>query len=420
MEMHALGSLLPALEARRRLLAATIPVARIEEVPVDAAVGRVAAVSVTAPAPVPAFARATWDGYAVRARDTRAARAGAPVRLRLVGAVYPESPFGRRLHRGETVAIATGGAIPDGADSVAIFERVARDEEGLSLAAPVARGDRIAWPGSDLPRGARLVEPGAELTPVTIGALAAAGRPSVRVWARPVVEVIPNGNELRAPGAPVGPGLIHESNNATLGAVLRAAGVTPRLVPPLPDDPTRIARALRTAIRRSDMVLATGGSSVGERDYLPRLLPKLGRLLFHGIAVRPGKPTLAAVHGDRLIVGLPGHPASCLSNMYWLVLPVLRRLAHRAGPGWGESVVPLGAAIEGRTAGFTSIVPVALRGGRAYPTFRGSSHVTSLARAVGFVMVPPGTTTWPRGRPVRVCRLPPPLADAGPPPVANL
>ena len=420
MEMHELGALLPATEARRQLLAAAIPVPRIEEVWVDAAVGRIAAVSVTAPAPVPAFARATWDGYAVRSGDTRSARRSAPVRLRVVGSVYPEQPFDRTVRRGEAVAIATGGALPSGADSVVIFEKVARVDGTVELRAPVGRGERIARPGDDIPRGSRLVMPGAELTPVTLGALAAAGLPTVRVWARPVVEVIPNGNELRVPGTPVGPGLIHESNNAMLGAVIRAAGAIPRLQPPVADDPAKIARALRTAVHRADLVLATGGSSVGERDYLPRLLPQLGRLLFHGIAVRPGKPTLAAVTHEKLVVGLPGHPASCLATMYWLVLPVLRRLGHRSEPGWAEQVMPLGAAIDGRTAGFTSIVPVAIRHGRAFPTFRGSSHVTSLARAAGFVMVPPGTAPWPRGRAVRVCRLPPPLADGGPGPVANV
>ena len=420
MEMHALGALIPALEARRQLLAAAIPVPRIEELRIDAAVGRIAAVSMTAPAPVPAFARATWDGYAVRARDTRGATARAPVRLNVVGAIYPEQPFDRPLGPGDAVAIATGGAMPAGADGVVIFEKVTRIEGAIEVRSPVDRGARIARPGDDIPRGSRLVAPGDQLTPVVLGALAAAGRPTVRVWARPIVEVIPNGNELRAPGAPVGPGLIRESNNATLGAVIGAAGGIPRLRPPVPDDPAKISLALRTAMRRADLVLATGGSSVGERDYLPRLLPQLGRLLFHGIAVRPGKPTLAAVAREKLVVGLPGHPASCLANMYWLVLPVLRRLGHRPGPGWAEEVMPLGAAIDGRSAGFTSVVPVSIRNGRAFPTFRGSSHVTSLARAGGFVMVPPGRAVWPRGRRVRVCRLPSPLADGGPSPVANL
>lgn len=420
MEMHPLGPLISATEARHRLLAAAIPVSRIEELRLDAAVGRIAAVSVRAPGPVPPFARATWDGYAVRSRDTRAARSRHPIRLRVVGSVYPERPFDRRLEPGEAVAIATGGAMPEAADGVAIFERVERADGTVELRSPVTRGDRIARAGEDIAAGSRLVDPGAELTPVRLGALAAAGLSHVRVWARPIVEVIPNGNELRGPGAPLGPGLIHESNNATLGAVIRAAGGVPRLRPPVPDEPNEILRALRAGLRRSDLVLATGGSSVGERDYLPRLLPHLGRLLFHGIAVRPGKPTLAAVTREKLVVGLPGHPASCLANMYWLMLPVLRRLGHRAGPGWVEEVRPLGAAITGRTPGFTSVVPVALRGGHAVPTFRGSSHVTSLARAVGFVVVPPGAAAWPRGRPVRVCRLAAPLADAAVAPDVNV
>ncbi|MGI0156034.1 MAG: molybdopterin-binding protein, partial [Thermoplasmata archaeon] len=228
-------------------------------------------------------------------------------------------------------------------------------------------------------------------------------------FARPVVTRLPNGNELTAPGGKDAPGRIYESNNATLASVVLAAGGVPRPLPPLPDDPVRIERAIRRALRSSDLVLATGGSSVGERDHLPRILPKVGRLLFHGIAVRAGKPTLAVSAGEKLVVGMPGHPTSCLINMYWLVLPVLRKLAHRPGPGWVEGTAVLGSDAVAPTPGLSTVVPLEFRDGRAFTTYRGSSVISSLSGATGYAMLPPGRRRVRAGTSIRVYRLDPPL-----------
>ena len=413
MEMRPFGRLIPPLTARRRLLRSARPVGRVERCPIEEAFDRVAARSVRAARPVPAFARATWDGYAVRSRDTTGSRPDRPKEFVVVGDLYAESTRAARLGPGEAMAIATGAPLPPGADGVVIFEEVERLGDRVRLTRPVAPGDRIARPGDDLRRGALLAAAGERLAPVALGAIAATGLPSVAVFARPIVEMLPNGNELVVPGRPLRPGAIYESNNAAIAAIVRAAGGEPRLSPPLPDDPDRIERALRTAVRRSDLVLATGGSSVGERDHLPRILPRIGTLLFHGVAVRPGKPTLAARTGGRLIVGLPGHPTSCLANMLWLVLPVLRRLAHRPGPGWTEEWATLGSDAIAPTPGFSTVVPLALRRGRAFSTFHGSSAITSLRGATAFAILPPGRRTVRAGERLRICRLDPPLG-AGP------
>ncbi len=413
MEMHAFGRLLPVEAARRRLLAAARPIARTERVRVEAAFGRVAAVTYRAPRPVPSFPRATWDGYAVRTVDTRGARRRHPVELRVVGEVYAEEAYPGHLGPGEAVAIATGGAVPRGADAVVIFEEVERSGDQVRLFHPVAPGERYSRPGHDFPRGQRLVRRDEVLTATALGTLAACGLPSVRVYARPVVTILPNGNELLAPGDREIPGRIFESNNATLSAVVGAAGGVARPLPPLPDDPRRIESAIRRALRSSDLVLATGGSSVGERDHLPRILPRLGRLLFHGIAVRAGKPTLAAdVHGT-LVIGMPGHPTSCLVNMYWLVLPVLHKLGHLPGPGWSAGTAVLGSDAVAPTPGLSTVVPLEFRDGRAFTTFRGSSVITSLAGATAFAMLPPGRRRVPAGTRLTVYRLDPPLGPGG-------
>lgn len=409
MEMHAFGRLTPVDVARRRLLDATRPIDRTETVAVPEAFGRIAAIDVRAPFPVPSFPRTTWDGYAVRSRDTRGARRGHPVSLRVVGEVFAEQAFPGRLGPGESVAIATGGAIPDGADAVVIFEEVEREDDTVRVFRPIPDGDRISRPGHDFPRGARLVGRGEELTATALGTLAACGVPTVRVYARPIVAVIPNGNELLVPGSPPRPGMIYESNNATIASVVEAAGGIPRLSDPVPDDPARIERALRAALRSADIVLATGGSSVGERDHLPRILPRLGKLLFHGVAVRAGKPTLAARAGRKLVVGLPGHPTSCLANMYWLLLPALRKAARRAGPGFTEGSAVLGGDAVAPSPGLATVVPLRFERGKAYSTFRGSSIITSLSGATAFAMLSPGRRVVRAGERIRVFHLDPPL-----------
>jgi len=414
MEMHAFGHLTPVDVARRRLLSATHPIDRVETVRTEGAFGRVLASNVRAPAPVPSFPRTTWDGYALRSRDTGGASRAHPVGLRVVGEVFAEQSYPRSLRPGEAVAIATGGAIPKGADAVVIFEEVERSGDLVRVPRPIPEGDRISPPGHDFPRGALLGRKGEALTAPELGAIAACGIARVPVYAAPRVAVIPNGNELLPAGARPRSGRIFESNNATIAAVVLAAGGIPELLPPVPDRAEWIEREIRSALHRSDLVLATGGSSVGERDHLPRILPKLGHLLFHGIAVRAGKPTLAAESGRKLVIGLPGHPTSCLANMYWLVLPVLRRLARRPGPGWTDGWAVLGSDAVAPSPGLATIVPLRFENGLAYTTFRGSSVITSMVGASAFALLPPGRRVVRRGRRVRVHYLDPPLGTGGP------
>ncbi|MCI4319861.1 MAG: molybdopterin molybdotransferase MoeA [Thermoplasmata archaeon] len=412
MKMRPFGTLIPAEEARRRLLAAVEPLRRTERVGLGDALGRVAAETVRAPRAVPAFARATWDGYALSARGTRNASPARPVRLKIVGEIYAEEQLPRPLGLGECAAIATGGALPRGADAVVIFEVVERRGDAILVSRRVRLGNRVANPGDDFPRGAVLLERGRPLTPASLGALASTGRTHVRVVGRPRVTIIPNGNELVEPGRKLTRGKIYESNNLALGAVVRATGAELRPLPPVRDDPARIEAAIRRAVPRSDLVLLTGGSSVGERDYLPSIFPKLGRLLFHGVAVRPGKPTLAVRVGRTLVIGMPGHPTSCLLNGYWLLLPVLRRLAGEPGPGWWDGTVRLARAYDPPTPGLSTVIPLRVERGWGYPTFHDSSAITSLAGVHAFALVDGRHGPLTRGTRLDVQFLPSPLGDA--------
>jgi molybdopterin molybdotransferase len=397
MEMRPFGKLLPPERAVARLLRAARPVGEVEKIRLDDAVGRIPARTLRARSDVPPFARATWDGYAFRARSTRGARPERPATFRLVGEVYAEGGFRGRVGPHEAVAIATGGPMPAGTDTVLIFEEALVGRGWLTVRRPVRPRDRLAEPGEDFARGAPLAARGEPLTPAALGALAASGLTHAPVVRRPRVAILPNGNELVEPGRPLGQDQIYESNNIVLSAFVRSVGAEPRTEPPLPDDPVAIERAIRRALRSSDLVLVTGGSSVGERDFLPRVLARLGPLLFHGLAVRPGKPTLAVRAAGRLVIGMPGHPTSCLANGFWMLLPVLARLAGRAGAVTVPTPVRLSEPYEIEPARLATVVPLSVHGGTARPTFRGSSAITSLTEANAYLILPPGAPSLRRG-----------------------
>jgi len=409
MRMRPFGQLVPVDEAIRRTMTVVRPLGATETVGLVGAIGRVAAADVRAPTDVPRFARATWDGYALRSADTKDAAPDHPRALRIVGEVYAEARHVRPIRSGEAVAIATGGALPSGADAVEIVENVRERLAAVEIVRHVPPGEKVAAPGDDFARGTRLVAVGEVLAPAALGAVAAAGRRTLRVRRRPRVAIVPNGNELVAPGRRLGRGQIHESNNATLGALIEAEGGVPVPSPPVRDDAAAIERRLRAAVRSSDLVIATGGSSVGEHDYLPEVFPRLGRLLFHGVSVRPGKPTLACATTRGLVLGFPGHPTSCLANGLWLLLPVLRRLAGLPGTGWIPATVALAAPIAAVPSGMTAVVPLRLDAAGAHPTFRDSSAITSLAGVNAYALRPPGSPAVPAGGRLGVRLLLPPL-----------
>jgi molybdopterin molybdotransferase len=409
MEMRPFGKLIPVEVAVRRLLAAARPVDRIESVPLADSLGRVSAEQYRASFPVPRFARATWDGYAFRSASTRGASRRRPVLFKVVGEVFADRGYTRRLGPGEAVAIAAGGRLPPGADTMAIFEEVHRAGSSVAVSRFVRSGERIAALGADFRRGQFLVERGDVLDPATVGSLGASGRTDVRVFARPRVSILPNGNELVLPGNSLHGDQIYETNNLTLGAIVRANGGISLGQPPLPDNPRKIEAAVRKALTRSDVVLLTGGSSVGEHDYAPEVLPRIGRILFHGIAVRPGKPTIAAVRGGRLLVGMPGHPTSALSNSFWLLSPLLRKLGHLPGPGWTEGSCRLARAGDHPSRDLAAVLPLRVADGWGYPTYHGSHAVTGLRRVNAFAILPPGSRRLRRGQRLSVHLLPEPI-----------
>jgi molybdopterin molybdotransferase len=318
-------SSLPGIEdALVEVLAHVTPLGA-EEVLVTEAAGRVLAEPGAAAGDLPPFDSSAMDGFAVRASDT-------PGGLRVVGQSAAGRPFDGELAPGEAVTISTGAVVPAGADAVVPVERTT----GEVTVERVEPGENIRPTGGDIRAGEVVVEPGIVLRPAQLGALAAAGIPRVRVARRPRAVVLPTGSELRPPGASLGPGEIYESNSVLLAAQLAAAGADVTVFPPVADDEHATRDALERGLE-SDVLVTSGGVSVGPHDLVRRLLGELGaREVFWRVAVKPGKPVAYAIRGDTLVFGLPGNPVSSLVGFELFVRPALRALqgARDPGPHW--------------------------------------------------------------------------------------
>jgi molybdopterin molybdotransferase len=322
-----------AAEARR-ILGAAGRVVGTEEVSLGAAAGRVLAAAVTATEDVPAFPRSAMDGFAVRSDDLAGASAAAPVRLTLVGSVEMGARPARGVGPGEAMAIPTGGHLPDGADAVVPLELVELAGAGeVALPAPERPGRNVIPPGEDLRCGAEVVPTGRRLGAGEIAALASLGQTRITVHRRPRVAVLSSGNELCLPAGIPQPGQVRDVNQSAISVLAARAGCeVSGATAILPDQPGALERALREALPDADVLIVSGGSSVGGRDHTGEVFARLGEVLFHGIAVRPGRPTVVARAGDALMVGLPGVPSAALIIFEVFVRPLLQRLGGDKGP----------------------------------------------------------------------------------------
>jgi len=385
--MRPFSSTIPLDEARRRLDAAVRPIERRERVDLAAAAGRVAAADVVSPLDVPPFARSAMDGYAVVSADVARASTSSPVRLRIVDRIYTGKPSAVALAPGTCAEIATGAPLPDGADAVVMVEETVRaGGDGVDVMAAADAGQNIGWRAADIARGDRVAVAGDHLTPARVGALAAVGVSAVDVFARPRVAILSTGNEVVEPGRTLAAGQIFDVNRFTLGAIVAAHGGVAETLSAAEDTVDALVAAL-DACASADLIVFSGGSSVGERDLVVDAIAKRGEMIFHGIAVRPGKPTAFARVGKTPFFGMPGNPTSCLSNAYILLIPFLRAIA-RLPPHTPKTVrVPLARTVVS-AAGRHQFYTVRIEDGKAVPAFKGSGDITSLSRADGYIEIP--------------------------------
>ncbi len=405
MPMKPLKALLSLEEGMRILLESVTPLSRTERVPLLEAAGRVLAEPITASIDVPPFARAAMDGYAVIAENTFGAGNFKPVLLRLVEVVHAADIASGTVEPGTCIQIATGAPIPAGADAVVMVEDTELDPRVESLTVkiykPVYPRQNVSPQGQDLQAGKEVLAAGIRLDPSKVGVLAALGLTDVLVFAKPVVAVIPSGNEIVSPGNPLTPGKIYDINSYTLSALIAGAGGVPRLFPIMQDTLTDVRRTLGEA-RACDLIVMSGGSSVGERDVMVEAVAELGEIKFHGIAVKPGKPTLCGIIQGKLVLGMPGYPTSCLTNGYGLLVPVLRKMGHLppAGPAAGLER-PMSRRYTS-TTGRHQYLPVRIEAGEVVPVFKESGAITSMANAEGYIEIPANVDLVEKGERVLV------------------
>jgi molybdopterin molybdotransferase len=374
-------------EARARLEVHVRPISRTERVSLAEAVGRVASVDVASSIDVPPFARSAMDGYAVIAADTTAATRSTPRRLRILERIYTGALPHHIVGSGTCAEIATGAPLPGGADAVVMVEETtSAGAEEVDIQAAAAAGQNVGRRGADIVAGDLVVRAGELLTPSRIGALAAIGCASVNVFAKPRAAVLSTGNEVVEPGRELTAGRIFDVNRFTLGAIVAQHGGIAEAHAPAHDTLDALTRAL-DACADADLIVFSGGSSVGERDLIVDLVGARGTMVFHGIAVRPGKPTAFGVIGGVPFFGMPGNPTSCLSNAYILLIPFLRATA-RLPPHQPRTMrLPLGRRIAS-PAGRHQFYTVRVVDDAAMPAFKGSGDITSLSRADGYIEIP--------------------------------
>lgn len=374
-----------------------------ETVALERAAGRVLASDVVAALDVPAFDRAAMDGYALRGDETTGAGEYNPLVFAVVGRALPGRPYEGTVAAGQAVRIMTGAPIPAGADAVVPAEYVHETPTGIEVSMPFGPGKHVGRLGEDLAVGATVLSAGRRLRPQDLGVLASLGAAEVQAIRRPRVRLVVTGDEVVAPGRPKAPHDIYDANSAMLLALVARDGGALHAHLRTRDDPLGIREAI--AAPGADVVLVSGGSSVGSEDHAPRLLSELGELAIHGVAMRPSSPAGAGRIGATLVFLLPGNPVSCLCAYDFFAGRAIRLLGGRPAH-WPYRMQRARVARKIVSAiGRVDYCRVRLRDGEVEPlALSGASVLSSTTRADGFVVVPSGSEGFGAGAEVDVYR----------------
>jgi molybdopterin molybdotransferase len=376
------------------------------EVPLEAAPDRVLAADIIAAEDIPPFSRSLVDGYAVKVKDTYGARESTPALLVPAGEVRVGEATEKRMGEGEAVYVATGAMLPEAADGVVMQEYVRRSADDLEVTRSLRRGENICFAGEDVRAGQVVLERGKGLTPFDIGVLAALGITRVSVYRQPEIGLISSGDEVVPVEEAPPPGKIRDINTHTVSSLLMDKGCMVRFAG-IARDAVRDVRDKLSMVRESDMILLSGGSSKGQMDFVTTAIEALGgTVLFHGLNIKPGKPTIFANLWGKPVFGLPGHPVSCAMVVLRFVLPLVRRLK-------GETREERSHAVRGRLAtnvpssyGIEEYVRVTIERAEdlvvVTPIFAKSSVISMLSRADGYFIVPEGKEGLEAGEEVEV------------------
>jgi molybdopterin molybdotransferase len=386
-------------------IAARIQTLASEEVGIAEASGRVLAQDIKAGAPVPPFDRAAMDGYALRGEETYSASAYAPAVFRCVGRSQPGRPCEPSVAAGKAVQVATGAPLPRGADAVVPVEATRSDGRRVMVHEAVPVGRNVSHRGEDIEAGAIVLGAGRLLRPQDLGILSLVGASTVRVVRRPRAVALVTGDELLPAGLPARAFQIPDANSVMIAALAARDGALCQIVGPLPDDEATIEAALQEAAGSADLILISGGSSAGPEDFVPGIIARLGRVVAHGLALRPASPAGIGLIGpaELPVVMMPGNPVSCLCAYDIVAGPIVRRQAGRPGP-WPYRALALPLSRKLTSAlGRVDYARVKIDQGAVEPlSISGASILSSVSRADGFVIIPADCEGYPAGASVVV------------------
>jgi molybdopterin molybdotransferase len=393
-ELFKLMSVEQAWDAFRKNI--TVPELKIENISLTGCLGRVLGKDVESDINVPDFSRSTMDGFAVRARDTFGASESMPAMLEVTGEVMMGQNADTPVQSGQAVKISTGGMLPEGADAVVMVEYTEQlDNRTILVIRPAAPGENVVLRGEDITAGATLVQAGTVLRPQEMGAMAGIGVVSCPVVQKPRVGIMSTGDEIIDPTQIPGPGQIRDINSYSLTGIVEQAGGEAVLLGRVPDDFKHLETVVKKALQETDMVVVSGGSSVGTRDVTSAVLNSLGEpgVLVHGVSLKPGKPTILGVVSNIPVFGLPGHPASAMVLADIFLVPLIRAYL---GLGFTDPQRRTVRALMGRSmasaSGRVDYLRVAVRDidGKltAEPIMGKSGLITTMVKADGMVIIP--------------------------------
>lgn len=383
----------------------------LEVIGLAQAYNRVLAAAISAPEDVPNFSRSTMDGFAIRSQDTFGSSPGTPAFLEVVGEIAMGDEATQEILPGQTQRIATGGMLPPGADAVVMVEYTQElDAQTLEVRRSVSPLENVVRRGEDVGSGTAILPGGSRLRPQDIGLLAALGIAQVPVYSRPKVAIISTGDEIIPLEAELQPGRMRDSNSYTLAAQITAMGGEPCLLGIVPDQLPAWQECLTMALRQADVVLLSGGSSVGTRDLAIATIQSFpdSKILVHGVAISPGKPTILATIGSKPLYGLPGHPVSAMVIMEVLVRPLLARLEglSATNPVWGQKMEAQLSRNLASTPGREDFIRVRLRREGenlwADPILGKSGMISTMVKAQGWIQIPLQTEGLEKGAIVQV------------------
>lgn len=382
-----------------------------ENVALSKALGCVIAEDVRAPFDLPLFTNSAMDGFALNFRDTKTASSGKPVVLKVKGTIQAGDSSKPALDRGEACRIMTGAPLPRGADTVLVKEEASVENHRLILRKPLGSGKHIRHRGEEVRKGDRVLREGSVMDPGTMSFLASLGKSEVKIYRKPKVSLIATGSELVPPGQPLKHGQIYDSNSVMIRAALHEMGIEAGSVRMVSDRRKALQKVLRSALSGADVVIITGGVSVGDYDYVKSVLTGFGiHSIFWKVSQKPGKPIYFGKKGSQLVFGLPGNPASVFTCFYEYVFPALRRLSGFKHPYLERKIFRLWSHVKpdpkkllflkgkmsfGRKDGSV----VALR-------HQGSHMISSLCDTDCFILIPPGRGMVRKGEKVSVDLLP--------------